>query len=130
MATAAEDRCGVGVLVIGVTHLNKSAVKAIYRVLDSIAFVAFGRILHLVIQDSEANQSNDSCRLLESSVIVAVKCTSMTARRSSGALANAISRSRTASTRYFHGFRGKWRISTVILPIPAEGSLKSSIAVA
>jgi putative DNA primase/helicase len=42
-----------GVLVIGVTHLNKSAGKAIYRVLDSIAFVALGRILHLVIQDSD-----------------------------------------------------------------------------
>jgi putative DNA primase/helicase len=42
-----------GVLVIGVTHLNKSAGKAIYRVLDSIAFVALGRILHLAVQDSE-----------------------------------------------------------------------------
>jgi hypothetical protein len=42
-----------GVLVIGVTHLNKSAGKAIYRVLDSIAFVALGRILHLVVQDSD-----------------------------------------------------------------------------
>jgi hypothetical protein len=42
-----------GALVIGVTHLNKSAGKAIYRVLDSIAFVALGRILHLVVQDSD-----------------------------------------------------------------------------
>jgi putative DNA primase/helicase len=42
-----------GVLVIGVTHLNKSAGKAIYRVLDSIAFVALGRILHLVVLDSD-----------------------------------------------------------------------------
>jgi len=42
-----------GVLVIGVTHLNKSAGKAIYRVLDSIAFVALGRILHLVVQDAD-----------------------------------------------------------------------------
>ena len=42
-----------GILVIGVTHLNKSAGKAIYRVLDSIAFVALGRILHLVIQDAD-----------------------------------------------------------------------------
>jgi hypothetical protein len=42
-----------GVLAIGVTHLNKSAGKAIYRVLDSIAFVALGRILHLVVQDSD-----------------------------------------------------------------------------
>jgi hypothetical protein len=41
------------VLVIGVTHLNKSQGKAIYRVLDSIAFVALGRILHLVIADTE-----------------------------------------------------------------------------
>jgi hypothetical protein len=32
-----------GVLVIGVTHLNKSAGKAIYRVLDSIAFPARAR---------------------------------------------------------------------------------------
>jgi AAA domain len=42
-----------GVLVIGVTHLNKSQGKAIYRVLDSIAFVALGRILHLVIADAD-----------------------------------------------------------------------------
>jgi hypothetical protein len=42
-----------GVLVIGITHLNKSQGKAIYRVLDSIAFVAVGRILHLVIEDAE-----------------------------------------------------------------------------
>jgi putative DNA primase/helicase len=42
-----------GVLVIGITHLNKSQGKAIYRVLDSIAFVALGRILHLVIADAE-----------------------------------------------------------------------------
>src|SRR5262249_28459977 len=42
-----------GVLVIGVTHLNKSAGKAIYRVLDSIAFVALSRILHLVVQDAD-----------------------------------------------------------------------------
>jgi putative DNA primase/helicase len=39
------------VLVIGVTHLNKSAAKAIYRVLDSIAFVALGRVVHLVVAD-------------------------------------------------------------------------------
>jgi hypothetical protein len=42
-----------GVLVIGVTHLNKSQGKAIYRVLDSIGFVALGRILHLVIEDPD-----------------------------------------------------------------------------
>jgi hypothetical protein len=41
-----------GILVIGNTHLNKSAGKALYRVLDSIAFVAVGRILHLVIKDA------------------------------------------------------------------------------
>jgi putative DNA primase/helicase len=45
------EECGA--LVIGVTHLNKSAGKAIYRVLDSIAFVALGRILHLVVQDAD-----------------------------------------------------------------------------
>jgi hypothetical protein len=43
--------------LIGITHLNKSAGKAIYRVLDSVAFVAVGRILHLVIQDAD-NPSN------------------------------------------------------------------------
>src|SRR5262249_51821804 len=42
-----------GVLVIAVTHLNKSTGKAIYRVLDSIGFVAVGRILHLVIEDPD-----------------------------------------------------------------------------
>jgi hypothetical protein len=41
------------VLVIGVTHLNKSQGKAIYRALDRIAFMALGRILHLVIGDAE-----------------------------------------------------------------------------
>jgi hypothetical protein len=42
-----------GVLAIGNNHLNKSAGKALYRVLDSIAFVAVGRIVHLVIKDAD-----------------------------------------------------------------------------
>src|SRR5262249_10191580 len=33
--------------------LNKSAGKALYRVLDSIAFVAVGRIVHLIIKDAD-----------------------------------------------------------------------------
>jgi putative DNA primase/helicase len=42
-----------GVLAVGNNHLNKSAGKALYRVLDSIAFVALGRIVHLVIKDAD-----------------------------------------------------------------------------
>jgi len=42
-----------GVLIIAINHLNKSQGKAIYRVLDSIAFVALGRILHRVVEDAE-----------------------------------------------------------------------------
>src|SRR5262249_8511449 len=41
-----------GVLAIANNHLNKSAGKALYRVLDSIAFVAVGRIVHLIIKDA------------------------------------------------------------------------------
>jgi hypothetical protein len=46
-----------GVLAIANNHLNKSAGKALYRVLDSIAFVAVGRIVHLIIQDAD-NRDN------------------------------------------------------------------------
>jgi putative DNA primase/helicase len=42
-----------GVLAIANNHLNKSAGKALYRVLDSIAFVAVGRIVHLIIKDAD-----------------------------------------------------------------------------
>jgi AAA domain-containing protein len=42
-----------GVLAIGNNHLNKSSGKALYRVLDSIAFVAVGRTVHLVIKDAD-----------------------------------------------------------------------------
>jgi putative DNA primase/helicase len=42
-----------GVAVIGITHLNKGQGKAIYRVLDSIAFVAVGRLIHMVIDDAD-----------------------------------------------------------------------------
>jgi putative DNA primase/helicase len=41
------------VLAIANNHLNKSAGKALYRVLDSIAFVAVGRIVHLIIKDAD-----------------------------------------------------------------------------
>jgi hypothetical protein len=41
------------VLCVANTHLNKGAGKALYRVLDSIAFVAVGRIVHLVIPDAD-----------------------------------------------------------------------------
>jgi AAA domain len=46
----AED---FGLLLLANNHLNKSAGKALYRVLDSIAFVALGRVIHLVIEDSD-----------------------------------------------------------------------------
>ena len=41
-----------GVLVLVNSHLNKGAGKALYRVLDSIAFIALGRTVHLVIRDA------------------------------------------------------------------------------
>src|SRR5262249_11957789 len=34
-------------------HLNKAGGKALYRVLDSIGFVALGRIVHLVAEDAD-----------------------------------------------------------------------------
>src|SRR5262245_25835108 len=37
-----------GVLLLANNHLNKSGGKALYRVLDSIAFVALGRVVHLI----------------------------------------------------------------------------------
>ena len=42
-----------GVLVLVNSHLNKGAGKALYRVLDSIAFIALGRTVHLVIRDAD-----------------------------------------------------------------------------
>jgi hypothetical protein len=42
-----------GILVLANNHLNKSGGKALYRILDSIAFVALGRIVHLVIADTD-----------------------------------------------------------------------------
>jgi putative DNA primase/helicase len=42
-----------GVLVLANNHLNKGAGKALYRVLDSIAFVAVGRTVHLVVKDTD-----------------------------------------------------------------------------
>ena len=42
-----------GVLAIGNNHLNKQSGKALYRVLDSIAFVVIGRIVHLVVKDAD-----------------------------------------------------------------------------
>jgi len=41
-----------GVLVLVNSHLNKGSGKALYRVLDSIAFIAVGRTVHLVIRDA------------------------------------------------------------------------------
>jgi hypothetical protein len=34
-------------------HLNKSGGMTLYRILDSIAFVALGRIIHLVVEDAD-----------------------------------------------------------------------------
>jgi AAA domain-containing protein/bifunctional DNA primase/polymerase-like protein len=42
-----------GVACIANNHLNKGQGKAIYRVLDSVAFVAVGRIVHLIIEDAD-----------------------------------------------------------------------------
>ena len=43
-----------GVLCIGNTHLNRrEGTKAAYRILDSIAFTAVGRLVHLVIKDAD-----------------------------------------------------------------------------
>jgi hypothetical protein len=39
------------VLLLANNHLNKNSGKALYRVLDSIAFVALGRTIHLVAAD-------------------------------------------------------------------------------
>jgi AAA domain-containing protein len=46
----AED---LGVCVLVNSHLNKGAGKALYRVLDSIAFIALGRTVHLVVRDAD-----------------------------------------------------------------------------
>ena len=43
-----------GVLLLVNNHLNKSSGKALYRILDSIAFVALGRTIHLVIEDADS----------------------------------------------------------------------------
>src|SRR5262245_7943079 len=42
-----------GVMLIANNHLNKSGGKALYRVLDSIAFTAVGRIIHVVAEDAD-----------------------------------------------------------------------------
>jgi hypothetical protein len=41
------------VCVLANNHLNKGAGKALYRILDSIAFVAVGRTVHIVIKDAD-----------------------------------------------------------------------------
>jgi hypothetical protein len=52
-----------GVLVIANNHLNKSAGKALYRVLDSIkTFVAVGRIVHLDIKDADNSEHQQERR--------------------------------------------------------------------
>ena len=42
-----------GVLLLANNHLNKNGGKSLYRVLDSIAFVALGRTVHLVVADAD-----------------------------------------------------------------------------
>jgi hypothetical protein len=42
-----------GVLLLANNHLNKNGGKSLYRVLDSIAFVALGRTVHLVVADTD-----------------------------------------------------------------------------
>ena len=39
-------------LVVNI-HLNKAGGKALYRILNSIAFVAVGRIIHVVVEDAD-----------------------------------------------------------------------------
>jgi putative DNA primase/helicase len=46
-----------GILLLANNHLNKNSGKALYRILDSIAFVALGRTVHLVAMDAD-NQEN------------------------------------------------------------------------
>jgi hypothetical protein len=46
-----------GVLLLANNHLNKNGGKALYRILDSIAFVALGRTIHLVVEDAD-NREN------------------------------------------------------------------------
>jgi len=46
----AED---FGLLMLANNQLNKSGGMALYRILDSIAFVALGRIIHLVVEDAD-----------------------------------------------------------------------------
>ena len=42
-----------GVLLLANNHLNKNGGKALYRILDSIAFAALGRTIHLVATDAD-----------------------------------------------------------------------------
>ena len=46
-----------GILLLANNHLNKGAGKAPYRVLNSIAFVALGRIIHLVVADADCHEN-------------------------------------------------------------------------
>jgi putative DNA primase/helicase len=46
-----------GVLLLANNHLNKNGGKALYRILDSIAFVALGRTIHLIAEDAD-NRNN------------------------------------------------------------------------
>jgi hypothetical protein len=46
-----------GVLLLANNHLNKNGGKALYRILGSIAFVALGRTIHLVVEDAD-NREN------------------------------------------------------------------------
>jgi hypothetical protein len=46
-----------GVLLLANNHLNKNGGKALYRILDSIAFVALGRTIHLVVADADTPEN-------------------------------------------------------------------------
>ena len=45
-----------GIALLANNHLNKSGGKALYRILDSIAFTAVGQIIHLVVEDADTRE--------------------------------------------------------------------------
>jgi putative DNA primase/helicase len=45
-----------GIALLANNHLNKSGGKALYRILDSIAFTAVGRVIHLVVEDADTRE--------------------------------------------------------------------------
>jgi putative DNA primase/helicase len=50
LASLAEE---FGILVLANNHLNKHGGKALYRIIDSIAFAALGRTIHLIAADAD-----------------------------------------------------------------------------